>query len=124
MRDDAGRLRVVQAMGSDDDTQLALPGLGGEHAPDAPAVQNKKWCGPLESPGAWSSTQPSAPGWYWSGRGPAEATVVCLFKPWDDDDALWVAMIGRREAPLRDAGLSDCYWAGPLAPPCGDSPGA
>jgi hypothetical protein len=117
IRDGSGGLQVAHAVGSDDDLRLGLPGLDGEHAPDASVFRDAAWWGPLALPSEWTAGLPATPGWYWIRTPPSDATVVLLFRPWEDDDALWAAGMGRREAPLRRAGLSLSLWAGPLVPP-------
>jgi len=92
--------------------QISVPGLKDDET-DVLILEQMEWRGPLERPQAWTSGEPTVPGWYWV-EGPKRiATVVHLYRP-PADEALWVAANGERDQPLRGAGLGGCVWAGPL----------
>lgn len=92
--------------------QISVPGLKDDET-DVLILEQMEWRGPLEKPKAWTSGEPTVPGWYWV-EGPKRiATVVHLYCP-PAGDALWVAANGERDQPLVGAGLGGCVWAGPL----------
>lgn len=114
MRDRAGEARVAHVVNRGE-LRIALPGLDDDYPRDAKSFEGMEWLGPIGLPTSWARGEPAAPGWYWI-RDLKLLTIVYLFRPWPDDEALWVAVTSVRVQPLRRARLGGFEWAGPLEP--------
>lgn len=111
-----GDIRVAHVVHGILGLHVKLPGLIGDDAALQTLAMSPPaavWCGPVETPQAWTLREPTEPGWYWV-KGPKRiATVVRLFAR-SDDSSMWVSMPGQADVSLRRAGHSECVWAGPL----------